>query len=132
MDKKEMTKLRNAIAAELGKHCLKHPLLSRIYANETAFKRRYIKSVSSSILVFLLKGRCKIAPEFSYKYIEYLAEEYPEPMDKYQGVFAVNLQTNETVEEVADILKTSFKDENYDFIDEATSVLTTIINHSNL
>lgn len=84
MEKIEKARIRRRIATALNKIFLNHPILTETYGDEIPFKKSYINSVSCSITNYLLKGRCRIAPEFDYHYIEQAAEAYPEPMEELE------------------------------------------------
>ena len=126
MEKNEKARIRCRIATALNKIFLTHPILTEAYRDETPFKKSYINSVSCSITNFLLKGRCKIAPEFDYHYIEKAAEEYPEPTQLYQGKFAVDLYSPKTLDYIITILETAFYESRENVTEAAKTVIDVI------
>ena len=126
MEKIEKARIRRRIATALNKIFLNHPILTQAYGDEIPFKKSYINSVSCSITNYLLKGRCIIAPEFDYHYIEQAAEAYPEPKQKYQGQFAVDLYSQQTLDSITDILQKAFFESKDNVIEAAKTVIETI------
>ena len=126
MEKIEKARIRCRIATALNKIFLTHPILTEAYGSETPFKKSYIMSVSCSITYYLLKGRCRIAPEYDYHYIEQAAEAYPEPMQKYQGQFAINLYSQQTLDSITDILQKAFFESKDNVTEAAKTVVETI------
>lgn len=126
MEKKEKARMRCRIATALNKILLNHPILTEAYGDETPFKKSYIRSVSCSITNFLLKGRCQVAPEFDYHYIEQAAEAYPEPEQKYQGQFAVDLYSQRTLDKITEILQKAFFESKDNVTEAAKTVIETI------
>lgn len=126
MEKIEKARIRRRIATALNKIFLNHPILTEAYGDEIPFKKSYINSVSCSITNYLLKGRCRIAPEFDYHYIEQAAEAYPEPKQKYQGQFAVDLYSQQTLDSITDILQKAFFESKDNVTEAAKTVIETI------
>ena len=127
MEKIEKARIRCMILTELQRIFLGHPLLEQAYAYETGLKRSYISSVSCSITYYLLKGHCKIAPEFDYHYIEYEGETYPDPEKLYYGKYALDPTKPETLDEIAEILMFAFYEEKKENVmDAAKTVIETI------
>ena len=118
--------MRCRIATALNKIFLNHPILTEAYGDETPLKKSYIRSVSCSITNFLLKGRCRVAPEFDYHYIEQAAEAYPEPEQKYQGQFAVDLYSQRTLDKITEILQKAFFESKDNVTEAAKTVIETI------
>ena len=126
MEKKEKARIRRKIATVLNKTFLTHPILEEAYGDEMPFKKKYINSVSCSITNYLLKGRCRIAPEYDYHYIEQAAEAYPEPEQKYQGQFAVDLYSQQTLDSITEILQKAFFESKDNVTEAAKTVIETI------
>ena len=126
METIEKARIRCRIATALNKIFLTHPILTEAYGNETPFKKSYIMSISCSITNYLLKGRCRIAPEYDYHYIEQAAEAYPEPEQKYQGLFAVDLYSQKTLESITSILEKAFFEIKDNVAEAAKTVIETI------
>ena len=110
------------IRTELQRIFLGHPLLEQAYAYDTGLKRSYINSVSCSITYFLLKGRCKIAPEFDYHYIEHEGERYPDLENLYYGKYALDPTKPETLDGIAEILMVAFEERKENVMDAANKV----------
>lgn len=123
METIEKARIRRRIATELNKFFLSHPILTEAYGDETQFKKSYINSVSCSITNYLLKGRCIIAPEFDYHYIEQAAAAYSEPKQKYHGQYAVDLYSQQTLDSITNILQRAF----FESKDNVTEVAKTVI-----
>jgi hypothetical protein len=127
MEKKEKTNIRRMINAELKKNFINHPLLEECYGHgEGGLKRSYINSVSCSITYYLLKGHCKIAPEFDYHYIEYEGEQYPDPQKPYYGKYAIDPTEPETLDKIAQILMVAFEEKKENVTDAAKTVIDII------
>ncbi len=126
MDKKEQHRLRRIICNVLKKDLLDHPLLEEMYGAETPFKREYINSVSCSIAYYLLKGQCKIAPEFDYHYIEHFSEQYPDPEVLYYDKYALDPDAPATIDKIADIIAEAFYDERENVIGTAQKIISRI------
>ena len=126
METIEKARIRCRIATELNKIFLSHPILTEAYGDETPFKKSYIMSVSCSITNYLLKGRCRIAPEFDYHYIEQAAAAYPEPKQKYHGQYAVDLYSQQTLDSITNILQKAFFESKDNVTEAAKKVIETI------
>lgn len=126
METIEKARIRCRITTALNKIFLTHHILTEAYGEETPFKKSYINSVSCSITNYLLKGRCRIAPEYDYHYIEQAAEAYPEPEQKYQGQFAVDLYSQQTLDSITNILQKAFFESKDNVAEAAKKVIETI------
>lgn len=132
METIEKARIRCRIATELNKTFLSHPILTEAYGDQMPFKKSYINSVSCSITNYLLKGRCRIAPEFDYHYIEQAADAYPEPKQKYQGQFAVDLHSQKTLDAIIYILQKAFFETRDNVAEAARTVIEKITNSISL
>jgi len=128
MDKKEQLRLRRIICNVLKKDLLDHPVLCQMYGDETPFKREYINSLGYSITMYLMFGRCIIAPEFNAQYIQGESEKYSTPETLYYDKFALDPDDPATVDNIADILAEAFYDERENVIGAAQNVIAKIKN----
>lgn len=126
MEKIEKARIRCMILTELQRIFLGHPLLEQAYAYETGLKRSYINSVSCSITYYLLKGRCRIAPEFDYHYIEHEGETYPDPEKLYYGKYALDPTKPEALDKIAEILMVAFEEKKENVMEAAKKVIERI------
>ena len=123
MDKKEQTRLRRIICNVLKKNLIDHPVLRQMYGDVTPFKREYINSIGYSITMYLLFGRCVIAPEFNSQYLQRESENYPTPKTLYYDKFALDPTDSATIDAIADILAEAFYDERENVIGTARNVI---------
>ena len=126
MDKKEQTRLRRIICNALKKNLIDHPVLRQMYGDVTPFKREYINSIGYSITMYLLFGRCVIAPEFNSQYLQSKSEKYPTPKSLYYNKFALNPDDPATIDAITDILADAFYDQRENVIDTAQNVIAKI------
>ena len=97
-----------------------------MYGDVTPFKREYINSIGYSITMYLLFGRCVIAPEFNSQYLQSKSEKYPTPKSLYYNKFALNPDDPATIDAITDILADAFYDQRENVIDTAQNVIAKI------
>lgn len=123
-------KARNEMICKVNRYLNKryraHPTLVSYHGLELKGNclSSYLKSISASCVNYLLYGRCVVSPERSWEYINWMAQNYEEPEQCFNGCFGVSPDDERTMTDVAEMIaKGLFDDDKMKFADDAKRIV---------
>lgn len=127
MDNKIKKTIINKVTILLYNEFKNHKTIETWGSGDEKWKKVYLKNVGFSLINYAIYGRCLMAPERQFAYLENRALQYEEPKKKYKGVLAINPEDEQDLMDMESILKRQLHDNEIDARNTINNVIQTII-----